>query len=67
MISVYETDGYQAIMGWIEAESGVGWRSLREATKAHRIIADHGRGMTFFSSPTASRRRTRGAATCFSA
>jgi alanyl-tRNA synthetase len=47
VISVYETDGYQAIMDWIEAESGVGWQSSEKATKAHRIIADHGRGMTF--------------------
>ena len=47
VISVYETDGYQAIMDWIEAESGVAWRSSERATKAHRIIADHGRGMTF--------------------
>jgi alanyl-tRNA synthetase len=47
VISVYETDGYQAIMDWIEAESGVGWRSSEKATKAHRILADHGRGMTF--------------------
>jgi alanyl-tRNA synthetase len=45
--SVYETDGYQAIMDWIEAESGVGWQSSEKATKAHRIMADHGRGMTF--------------------
>jgi alanyl-tRNA synthetase len=45
--SVYETDGYQAIMRWIEAESGVSWRSSERATKAHRILADHGRGMTF--------------------
>jgi alanyl-tRNA synthetase len=47
VISVYETDGYQAIMDWIEAESGVAWQSSERATKAHRIIADHGRGMTF--------------------
>jgi alanyl-tRNA synthetase len=47
VISVYETDGYQKIMDWIEAESGVGWQSSEQATKAHRIIADHGRGMTF--------------------
>ena len=47
VISVYETDGYQGIMDWIEAESGVGWQSSEKATKAHRIIADHGRGMTF--------------------
>jgi alanyl-tRNA synthetase len=47
VISVYETDGYQKVMDWIEAESGVGWQSSEKATKAHRIIADHGRGMTF--------------------
>ncbi len=47
VISVYETDGYQAIMDWIESESGVGWQSSARATKAHRIMADHGRGMTF--------------------
>jgi alanyl-tRNA synthetase len=47
VLSVYETDGYQAIMDWIEAESGVGWQSSEKATKAHRIMADHGRGMTF--------------------
>ena len=47
VISVYETDGYQAVMDWIEGESGVAWQSSERATKAHRIIADHGRGMTF--------------------
>jgi alanyl-tRNA synthetase len=45
--SVYETDGYQAIMSWIEAESGVAWDADETATKAHRVLADHGRGMTF--------------------
>jgi alanyl-tRNA synthetase len=45
--SVYETDGYQAIMAWIEAESGVAWDIDQTATKAHRVLADHGRGMTF--------------------
>jgi alanyl-tRNA synthetase len=45
--SVYETDGYQAIMDWIAAESGVAYGDSESATKAHRIIADHGRGMTF--------------------
>jgi alanyl-tRNA synthetase len=45
--SVYETDGYQAIMAWIEAESGVAWDADEAATKAHRVLADHGRGMTF--------------------
>ena len=47
VISVYETDGYQAIMDWIAAESGVAFGESEKATKAHRILADHGRGMTF--------------------
>ena len=45
--SVYDTDGYQRIMGWIAAESGVAYGDSPAATKAHRILADHGRGMTF--------------------
>ena len=45
--SVYETDGYQEIMAWIAAESGVAHGDSAAATKAHRILADHGRGMTF--------------------
>ena len=44
--SVYDTDGYQAIMGWIAEQSGVGYGESEQATKAHRILADHGRGMT---------------------
>ena len=45
--SVYETDGYQAIMDWVAAESGVKFGDSPAATKAHRVLADHGRGMTF--------------------
>jgi alanyl-tRNA synthetase len=45
--SVYENDGYQRIMEWIAAESGVRYGESEAATKAHRILADHGRGMTF--------------------
>jgi len=45
--SVYETDGYQQIMEWIAAASGVAYGDSPAATKAHRILADHGRGMTF--------------------
>jgi len=44
--SVYDTDGYQAIMSWIAEQSGVGYGESEQATKAHRILADHGRGMT---------------------
>jgi alanyl-tRNA synthetase len=45
--SVYDTDGYQLIMAWIAAQSGVAYGDTPTATKAHRILADHGRGMTF--------------------
>ena len=34
-------------MDWIERESGVAYGASPEATKAHRVLADHGRGMTF--------------------
>src|SRR5437867_7327723 len=49
VLTVYETDGYQAIMRWIADESGVAYGDSPEATKAHRILADHGRGMTFLA------------------
>jgi len=45
--SVYDTDGYQTIMGWIASQSGVAYGDSQDATKAHRVLADHGRGMTF--------------------
>ena len=45
--SVYETDGYQEIMGWIAGQSGVAYGDSPEATRAHRILADHSRAMTF--------------------
>ncbi len=48
--SVYDTDGYQTIMGWIASESGVAYGDSVDATKAHRVLADHGRGMTFLVS-----------------
>jgi alanyl-tRNA synthetase len=47
VISVYETDGYQAIMEWLADRSGVAYGDSEAATKAHRVLADHGRGMTF--------------------
>ncbi|MBV8256810.1 MAG: alanine--tRNA ligase, partial [Actinobacteria bacterium] len=45
--SVYDTDGYQRIMEWVAANSGVAYGDSPDATKAHRVLADHGRGMTF--------------------
>ena len=47
--SVYDTDGYQSIMGWIAERSGVAYGETEQATKAHRILADHGRGITFLA------------------
>jgi alanyl-tRNA synthetase len=45
--SVYDTDGYQTIMEWIAAQSGTAYGDSPDATKAHRVLADHGRGMAF--------------------
>ena len=45
--SVYDTDGYQLIMAWIAQQSGVAYGDSPDATKAHRVLADHGRGMSF--------------------
>src|SRR2546428_2166241 len=36
-------------MKWIAAESGVAYGETEDATKAHRVLADHGRGMTFIA------------------
>ena len=47
--SVYDTDGYQQIMAWIAETSGVAYGDSVDATKAHRVLADHGRGMTFLT------------------
>src|SRR5919202_3620192 len=47
--SVYDTDGYQKIMAWIAEQSGVAYGESEDATKAHRVLADHGRGMTFLT------------------
>jgi alanyl-tRNA synthetase len=45
--SVFDTDGFQLIMNWVAAESGVGYGESPTATKAHRVLADHGRAMSF--------------------
>ena len=44
--SVYDTDAFQSIMGWVADESGTQYGESEEATKAHRVLADHGRSMT---------------------
>ena len=45
--SIYDTDGYQQLMDWVAAESGVRYGDSPQATKAHRVLADHGRAMSF--------------------
>ena len=45
--SVYETDGFQHVMDWVAAETGTRYGESDVATKAHRVLADHGRAMTF--------------------
>src|SRR5581483_3573266 len=45
--SIFDTDGFRLIMDWIERESGAAYGSSPVATKAHRAITDHARGMTF--------------------
>jgi alanyl-tRNA synthetase len=45
--SIFDTDGYQQIMQWVAGMSGVAYGDSEQATKAHRVLADHGRAMTF--------------------
>jgi alanyl-tRNA synthetase len=45
--SVYDTDGYQTIMRWVASRADAAYGDSVDATKAHRVLADHGRGMTF--------------------
>jgi alanyl-tRNA synthetase len=45
--SIFDTDGYQQIMDWVAVESGVRYGDSPEATRAHRVLADHGRAMSF--------------------
>jgi alanyl-tRNA synthetase len=47
--SVYETDGFQEIMEWVASETGTRYGESDVATKAHRVLADHGRAMTFLA------------------
>jgi alanyl-tRNA synthetase len=45
--SIFDTDGYQRIMDWVAQESGVRYGDSPEAERAHRVLADHGRAMSF--------------------
>ncbi|MDQ3865532.1 MAG: alanine--tRNA ligase, partial [Actinomycetota bacterium] len=45
--SIFETDGYRLIMDWVAERTGVRYGETETATKAHRVLADHGRATTF--------------------
>jgi alanyl-tRNA synthetase len=47
--SVYETDGFQAIIAAIEEWTGTSYAAGGTETKALRVLADHGRAMTFLA------------------
>ncbi len=47
--SVYETDGFQAIIGACESWSGASYENVGVEQKALRILADHGRGMAMLA------------------
>ena len=42
-----DTDGFRLVMDWVAAESGAAYGENPVATKAHRVLADHGRAMSF--------------------
>ncbi|MFZ1879136.1 MAG: alanine--tRNA ligase [Gaiellaceae bacterium] len=45
--SVFDTDGFQLIMQWVEKESGVAYNDSEVSRRAHRVLADHGRAVSF--------------------
>ena len=45
--SVFDTDGFRVIMDWIERESGVAYNESDISRRAHRVLADHGRAVSF--------------------
>src|SRR5579885_2029855 len=45
--SVFDTDGFRLIMDWVASESGTAYGESEVATKAHRVLADHARAMSF--------------------
>ncbi|MBJ7249515.1 MAG: alanine--tRNA ligase, partial [Thermoleophilia bacterium] len=47
--SVYETDGFQSMIAAIEEWTGTSYEAGGVQTKALRVLADHGRAMTFLA------------------
>ncbi len=49
-VSVFEIDSFAPIISWAEETAGKSYGSDPAVTKALRVLADHGRGMTFLAS-----------------
>jgi alanyl-tRNA synthetase len=47
--SVFEIESFQEILGWVAGASGTSYDDSEAATKAYRVLADHGRGMVFLA------------------
>jgi alanyl-tRNA synthetase len=45
--SVFDTDGFRLIMDWVERESGVPYEQDDVSRRAHRVLADHSRAVSF--------------------
>jgi alanyl-tRNA synthetase len=45
--SVFDTDGFRLIMDWVAEESGVAYDESDISRRAHRVLADHGRAVSF--------------------
>jgi alanyl-tRNA synthetase len=45
--SNYDTDGFRTIMDWIEANATVPYQQDEASRKAYRVLADHGRAVSF--------------------
>jgi alanyl-tRNA synthetase len=45
--SVFDTDGFRLIMDWVAEQSGVAYHDSELSQRAHRVLADHGRAVSF--------------------
>jgi alanyl-tRNA synthetase len=45
--SVFDTDGFQLIMEWVAEQSGVAYHDSEVSQRAHRVLADHIRAVSF--------------------
>ncbi len=45
--SNFDTDGFQLIMDWVAEQSGVAYHDNEVSQRAHRVLADHSRAVSF--------------------